>query len=85
MEQKELAVTFTEYLRKGKNLELIEITADIAESAGNLRGKYQSLRTLDAIQIAAAIDAKAEVFLTNDKGLRKIREIEVIVLSDYIS
>lgn len=33
----ELAGIFSEYLRRGNNLELIEISADIAESAGILR------------------------------------------------
>ena len=35
-----LAKRFSEFLRKGKNLTLIEISADIAEKAGWLRGRY---------------------------------------------
>jgi len=79
----ELAGIFSEYLRRGNNLELIEISADIAEEAGILRGRYQSLKTIDALQIAAAVHAKADIFLTNDKGLKKIEEIDIIILSDY--
>jgi len=80
----ELAGIFSEYLRRGNNLELIAISADIAEEAGILRGKHQFLRTIDALQIAAAIHAKADIFLTNDKGLKKINEIDIIILSDYL-
>jgi len=63
---------------------LIAISADIAEEAGILRGKHQFLRTIDALQIAAAIHAKADIFLTNDKELKKINEIDIIILSDYL-
>src|SRR3990167_1811219 len=50
-----LARKFAEFLKHGRNLSLIEISADIAERAGILRGHYPSLKTIDAIQISAAI------------------------------
>jgi predicted nucleic acid-binding protein len=39
---------------------------------------------VDAVQIAAALDAEADAFLTNDKKLSGITEIKIIVLSDYL-
>ena len=39
---------------------------------------------MDAVQIAAALDAEADVFLTNDKKLSGIKEIKILVLSDYL-
>jgi hypothetical protein len=33
---------------------------------------------VDAVQIAAALDAEAEAFLTNDKKLSGIKEIKII-------
>ena len=39
---------------------------------------------MDAVQIAAALDAEADAFLTNDKKLSGIKEIKIIVLSDYL-
>jgi predicted nucleic acid-binding protein len=75
-----LAKRFAEFLQYGKNFSLIEISADIAERAGRLRGKYPNLRTLDAIQISAAIDIGVDAFLTNDKKLKEIKEIKVLVL-----
>jgi len=50
----------------------------IAERAGKLRGQYSYLRAIDAIQISVAIDVGADAFLTNDKKLKQIREINVI-------
>jgi len=37
-----------------------------------------------AIQISAALDAEADAFLTNDKKLSGIKEIRMILLSDYL-
>lgn len=79
-----LARKFAEFLKYGKNLSLIEISANIAERAGRLRGEYSRLRTIDAIQISTAIDVGADVFFTNDKKLKQIKEIKVLVLEDYL-
>lgn len=80
----ELAEKFKIYLKNGNNLVLIPITETIGEAAGVLRGKHPHLKTVDAVQLAAAIDIGADVFLTNDKKLSGITEIKVIVLSDYL-
>jgi len=62
----ELIDRFLKFLRNGKNVNLLEISNSIAESAGRLRGKYNSLKTMDAIQLAAAIKVEANTFITND-------------------
>jgi len=56
----------------------------MAESAGKLSGKYPFLRTMDALQIAIAINVKADAFVTNDIRLKKVNELKVIVLKDYL-
>jgi len=38
----------------------------------------------DAIQLAIGIENNATLFLTNDKALKNIDEIEVLVLEDYL-
>ncbi len=79
-----LARKFAEFLKHGRNLSLIEISTNVAEKAGKLKGQYSCLRTVDAIQISAAIDVGADAFLTNDKKLKQIKEIKVLVLKDYL-
>jgi predicted nucleic acid-binding protein len=79
-----LARKFADFLRRGKNFQLVEISADIAQSAGQLRGKYPALRTIDSIQVASALTIEAEAFLTNDGKLKQITEIKVLVLKDYL-
>ena len=79
-----LAKKFAEFLKHGRNLTLLEITLSIAERAGSLRGRYKDIKAIDAIQIASAIEVGADAFLTNDKKLKKVEEIKVIVLKDYL-
>jgi len=74
-----------DFLRSGDLIHLVEITPDVAQQAGILRGSYPFLRTLDAVQIAASLEVGADAFLTNDKKLRKVTAgVEIIVLADYV-
>ncbi|MCI5149129.1 MAG: PIN domain-containing protein, partial [Candidatus Electrothrix sp. MAN1_4] len=66
-----------------RNFELVQIDEEIAERASELRSSY-NLRTPDALQIAAALSADCEVFLTNDKKLKQVKDIRVIVLNDCL-
>lgn len=79
-----LADKFVDFLQYGKNLTLLEITQTIAIRAAKLRGKYPSLKTIDALQIATAEDVSADAFLTNDKKLKHIKDIKVLLLTDYL-
>lgn len=79
-----LANKFFEFLMSGKNISMMEITSSIAKSAGNFRGRYPFLRTMDAIQIAASHEAQTDVFITNDVKLKRVSEIKVIVLKEYL-
>lgn len=64
------------------SLQIIELGADVINLATDLRANYpSSLRTPDAIQIACALKAKADKFLTGDKKLALIQEIEVVIIN----
>ena len=80
-----LAEQFTAFLRNGLNLTLVDVTAEMAESAGKLRGRYPALRAMDALQLAAASEVGAEAFITNDVRLKQVTGREIIVLKDYLS
>ena len=79
-----LARKFPEFLKHGRNLTMIEISEGTAEAAGRLRGHYPFLKTVDAIQLAAALDVGAGAFLTNDVRLQQFNELKVLVLKDYL-
>lgn len=66
------------------NLHFFDIDRSAARLAAQLRGQFR-LQTPDALQVAVAIQHGAEVFLTNDKRLEKIKTIiNVLVLDDYV-
>ncbi|MDI3339931.1 MAG: type II toxin-antitoxin system VapC family toxin [Sphaerobacter sp.] len=66
------------------HLSVIEINHRAARHAAQLRARYR-LRPADALQIAAAIDDGADVFLTNDRDLRRVTEIPVLLLEDFVT
>lgn len=79
-----LARKFAEFLKHGKNLVMIEISEGMAEAAGKLRGRYPFLKTVDAVQLAAALDVGAEAFITNDLRLKQFKEFKILVLKEYL-
>jgi predicted nucleic acid-binding protein len=64
-----------------RNLSLLPIDEAVADEAATLRARH-GLRTPDAIQLAAALIFGCEAFLTNDRGLRRVDEIRVLLLDD---
>lgn len=78
-----LAEKYREILLSSEGLFTFEILHEVSEMASRLRAKY-SLRTPDAIQIAVGILYGAINFLTNDPNLKKISEIKVLVLDDFL-
>jgi predicted nucleic acid-binding protein len=80
---KELQQLFLSFFRNRQNIVLHVVSEPIAICAGELRGIYPSLRTMDALQIATAIEAQADLFVTNDAKLKQIKEIPILLLSDH--
>ena len=79
-----LARKFSEFLKHGRNLTMVEISEGTAETAGKLRGHYSFLKTVDAIQLAAALEVGAGAFITNDLKLQQFNELRVLVLKNYL-
>lgn len=80
-ENNHLLEEYKEILLYADSLSIVPVSNEIADKAAELRAKYR-VRTPDAIQVATAIHGEASIFLTNDKTLKKIREIEVVTLLD---
>ena len=66
------------------NLEIRNIDAEVAERAAEIRAKY-GVKPPDALQVAASLINNAEAFITNDRELKKIREIETIVMDEALT
>jgi predicted nucleic acid-binding protein len=70
---------YRQLLLHSRNFALVPIDITLADRAADLRARYQ-LRTPDAFQIAAALGAGCEAFLTNDAVLEHVAELRVLVL-----
>jgi predicted nucleic acid-binding protein len=77
----ELVVDLKDFIER-IGIDVLPITLSHAELAAKLRGKYHSLKGMDAFQVAVALDAECEKFLTNDKALARLDEIEAVLVSD---
>lgn len=65
------------------NLQVKTLNENIADIASTLRANY-NIDTPDAVQIATSLEAKADIFITNDETLKKISEIKVLLLSEML-
>ena len=77
-------ITDYETLLSEMAFEVHPISLSIAKRAAELRSKYVSLKTLDALQLATALEAACNQFITNDKGLKKVDEndMKIVVIAD---
>lgn len=66
------------------NIDIYDIDILIARRAAQLRAAYH-LKTPDALQIATGIAQEVPIFLTNDVELKKVTDIEVLLLNDITS
>jgi predicted nucleic acid-binding protein len=61
----------------------ISINEEIALEAAKLRGKYKSLKGMDSLQVASAIKGGCNKFISNDRKLKQITEINVELVEDF--
>jgi predicted nucleic acid-binding protein len=72
---------FVDLIVSGANTICVSIDPSVGAEAAALRAKY-NLTLTDAIQIAVAMNASCDVFLTNDGHLGRVTEIPVLILSN---
>lgn len=77
----EIAQIFTELLANSESVVFYPIDEVIADKAADLRARY-NLTLTDAFQLAIAIQAECDAFLTNDVDLKRVKEIPILVLSE---
>ena len=76
---------FKQFIR-ALSIQVLAVTYEIAERAGKLRSQYPSVRIPDALIVATALENSCDVFVTNDKNLKKLEDcgVTVIVLEDFV-
>lgn len=71
-----------EQLLSRLNVEILVIDQSAAKKAYELRAKYRFLKGMDAFQVALSLNSKCNQFLTNDKKLKSITEIDIKTMDD---
>lgn len=80
----DLIYFYTEALKNRDFITLIPTTQKIYLKTAFLRATFPKMKTPDAIQIASAVEGDADIFLTNDVGIKTPSEIQKLVLRDYL-
>jgi predicted nucleic acid-binding protein len=62
----------------------LDITLSVARKSAELRAKYHFLKNIDSLQLAVALHLSCTRFVTNDKKLKKIDELSILLLEEII-
>ncbi len=73
--------TRREHFTRGSNTAFAILDQKVAEKAAELRAKY-NLTLTDAFQVGVALNQSCDAFLTNDVTLKRVTELDVIVLDE---
>jgi len=79
--RKDLQQAYRRLLLNSTNFKTVPINSEVAESAARVRATY-GLRLPDAIQIAFALDVRCQAIVCNDRSMRRVTELQVLVLDD---
>ena len=79
----EVADAYGSLVQDIANLAVVGIDQRVGRLGALLRAGH-GLRTPDALQIAACLAHGATAFLTNDRRLRRVEEIEIFLLDDFV-
>lgn len=77
-----LADRYEALLTHSRGLRLLDLDRPLLRAAAQLRAAL-SVRTPDALQLAAALGAGASAFVTNDRALPRIPGLRILQLRDY--
>ncbi|MEO8395168.1 MAG: PIN domain-containing protein [Chloroflexota bacterium] len=77
----ELVNSYEEILLNGAHFYLAPIDTKTSRIAADLRARY-NLKTPDALQVASALNESCDAFLTNDLSIKRITEIQILILDE---
>ncbi len=80
----DLARSYRDVLLQADNFTLFPLDQVIAEEGASIRARY-GFGTPDAVQLATAVHRGADVYVTNDHRLKRFRQVEVLVIDDFLS
>ncbi len=79
--QEDKILEYLEFIAGGGLIRVMEITRQIAMIAARIRAEFTSISSPDALQTAAAIDARCKLFITADRKLpKKMDSLEIKII-----
>ncbi|NEN94810.1 MAG: PIN domain-containing protein [Moorea sp. SIO3I7] len=75
---------YVDFLLRHKSIRMVQIETKIGILAAQLRAKY-SLKLPDGFQVATAIRSGCEALLTNDDQFRRVFDLQVLVVKDFVT
>lgn len=71
------------FLLKSNEVRLVPVDVEVLLRAAAVRAET-GLKTPDAIHAATALASGCKMFLTNDRDFQRVRDLQVIVLSEVV-
>lgn len=75
---------YTDALNNKDFITLIPTTQKVYLKTAFLRATFPKMKTPDSMQVASAIEGRADIFITNDVGIKVPDEIQKLVLRDFL-
>jgi len=79
-----LAERYEAHLSRSRGVRLVDLARAQLRLAAQLRAVHPSVRTPDALQLAAALSAGCRSFVTNDRKLPAVPGLEILQLRSYL-
>lgn len=79
----QLAMSYETLLSQSRGLHLLDLDHPVIRLAAKIRA-LAGLKTPDALQVATALHAECTAFLTNDREIPSIGEMQTLQLRDYL-
>lgn len=82
--REDLAARYREVLGAFPNLDLVPLDVAVAEAGATVRARY-GIRTPAAIHVGTALTVAAAVFVSEDRDVRRVREIPVLAIEECLA
>ena len=66
-------------------IDLVPISLEIAKLAAKIKAEYSDFKTMDSLQLAVAVQTGCDLFLTNDKQLKRFKGLRCVTVEDWES
>jgi predicted nucleic acid-binding protein len=78
-----LAERYEALLTRSRGIHLLDVDQTLLRAGAQIRA-LTGMRAPDALQVAAAIQARSSAYLTNDRRLPRVPGLRVLQLRDYL-